>query len=105
MRVQAYRFSGNVYRLFAPLKLNINACDALQKNSFGLGDLRNKYGNLTNCPIKPGVMAIHDYVLDEDKMPPYIPEGKYRLALDFFSDTTPLGAISWYGAAVSRKKF
>lgn len=103
--MQAYRFTSNVYKLFAPIKFTINACDALRKNTFGVGEFRDKIGNFTDCPFKPGVFAIHDYIPDEDKMPPFVPEGKYRIALELLSDKEPLGAISWYGAIVKKKKF
>ncbi|KAF2892079.1 hypothetical protein ILUMI_14094, partial [Ignelater luminosus] len=46
---QAYKFASNEYRLF-PLRLELNACQAVNKNIVGLKSL-TYCGNFTGCPL------------------------------------------------------
>lgn len=42
-----------------------------------------KYGNLMkSCPVKKGIFYIHDYRIDEEMLPSYVPEANFRVILE-----------------------
>ncbi|KAF2886551.1 hypothetical protein ILUMI_19622, partial [Ignelater luminosus] len=50
MRIQAFKFMSNEYRLF-PMRFQFNLCSYAEKNEFGLHTMF-ECGNFS-CPVKP----------------------------------------------------
>lgn len=102
----------NEYRQF-PLEFERDFCESLDKDMFGLQSLFYKYLNGTKCPISKvrkcvlkcryklstvsknggwltkcfqGLYEIKFYIFDATRLPPNIPEGRYKLAASFKSN-------------------
>ncbi|KAF2886782.1 hypothetical protein ILUMI_19392, partial [Ignelater luminosus] len=97
--LQAYTFLSNEYRLF-PVHFSVRFCDSLESNDFGLREIVQP-GNFDGCPVKKGIVNIYNWKPDPSKFPPFIPNGKYRLDLQFLHFSEEVLFIYAYGT-VSR---
>ncbi|KAF2894313.1 hypothetical protein ILUMI_11861, partial [Ignelater luminosus] len=92
---QAYRFASNEYRLF-PLRLQLNACEAVKKNVVGLKRL-TYCGNFTGCPIlKDQLILMCNWTPDEAHFPPFVPDGNYMLEIQGLFKTFDLYTLRVY---------
>ncbi|KAF2894133.1 hypothetical protein ILUMI_12041 [Ignelater luminosus] len=97
--LQAYTFLSNEYQLF-PIRFSVTFCDSLKSNDFGLREIVQP-GNFHGCPLKKGIVNIYNWKPDPSKFPPFIPNGKYRLDLQFLHFSEEALFIYAYGT-VSR---
>ncbi|KAK4878144.1 hypothetical protein RN001_010650 [Aquatica leii] len=103
IKVTVYRFVANAYRVF-PINVTIDGCDPNRRNIFGLRSIL-EHTNFVGCPIPKGYLYLKYYVLEEDKFPPHIPMGKYKLYVEVTgNDETLIGSGNWYGGIVPKSK-
>ncbi|KAK9693443.1 Protein of unknown function (DUF1091) [Popillia japonica] len=76
-------------------QFNIDVCQALRKNTFGLMQMI-RAGNMTTCPITKGYYYANNFVVDEKKMPPYMPEGRYKVMIAILDGNTPMTRTSLF---------
>ncbi|KAF5299815.1 hypothetical protein FQR65_LT09337 [Abscondita terminalis] len=101
LKPSVYRHVGNAYRIL-PIDFAINTCEPNKKNVLGLRSILN-HTNFRRCPIQPGYYYLNKYKLEEDKFPPHIPFGDYKLVVNIYTtNQTFLCSGEWYGT-VARK--
>ncbi|KAF2902472.1 hypothetical protein ILUMI_03712, partial [Ignelater luminosus] len=92
---QAYKFASNEYRLF-PLRLQLNACEAINGNVVGLKDL-TRCGNFTGCPfLKNQLVRVCNWFPDQAHFPPFIPNGSYMLEVQGLFKASELFLLHGY---------
>ncbi|KAK5638097.1 hypothetical protein RI129_012392 [Pyrocoelia pectoralis] len=104
LEITLYRYVGGAYRIF-PINVTINGCDQNKRNIFGLQSIL-RHTNFKECPVPTGYLYLHYYILEEDKFPPHLPYGKYKLFMDVHANDGYwfIGNGNWYGAIVPKKK-
>ncbi|KAK4878143.1 hypothetical protein RN001_010649 [Aquatica leii] len=98
-----YRFVSNAYRLF-PINVTIDSCSPNKKNVLGLLSILN-HTNYRKCPVTPGYYYLKYYMLEEDKFPPHIPYGQYKLSVDTYTTNRAfICSGDWYGSIVRKNQ-
>ncbi|XP_031357528.1 uncharacterized protein LOC116181340 [Photinus pyralis] len=98
--ITGYKWLSNRYRLDI-LQFNMTAKDAL---SFKYFDINRMIHSCTTPPVewplKTGVKyTLRDWVPDSTKFPPGIPEGRWKIAIRFFTDYGKhCFSMNWYCA-------
>lgn len=66
-----------------------------------------QFGNfMKNCPIKKGIYFIHDYRIDEEMLPTYVPEANFNILLEmFFTNNVKLATVKVHGFVDKSKGF
>ncbi|KAF5299814.1 hypothetical protein FQR65_LT09336 [Abscondita terminalis] len=101
--VTVFRFVANAYRIF-PIDVTIDGCDQNKRNIFGLRSILN-HTNFVGCPVTKGYYYLKYYVLEQEKFPPHLPLGKYKLYVEVtVNEDYFLGAGNWFGALVAKTK-
>ncbi|KAF2888679.1 hypothetical protein ILUMI_17494, partial [Ignelater luminosus] len=99
-----YRFVSRKYRPF-PINVTLDICEEYNKAVFGI-DLAVKKSNFKGCPGEKGDYWIYNVTLEEDRFPPHLPFGKYKLDVHVYvDDNIYLGHGYWYGSIVSKSKW
>ncbi|KAF2887567.1 hypothetical protein ILUMI_18606 [Ignelater luminosus] len=83
--IQAYKFASNEYRLF-PMRLQLNACEAINKDVAGLKGYFLQNQLITFCNWSP----------DQAHLPPFMPNGKYMLELQGLFKTSEIYLLRAY---------
>ncbi|KAF2885674.1 hypothetical protein ILUMI_20499 [Ignelater luminosus] len=97
---QVYMFLSNEYRYF-PIRYEINLCKAFEVNYAGM---RNglKCGNFAGCPLQTGkIYHVCNWMPDENKLPPAIPTGKYKIRMTLMYELEEAGIIDCYADIVN----
>lgn len=66
-----------------------------------------KYGNLMKtCPIKKGIFYVHDYRIDEEMLPSYVPEANFQIIIELsFPNEVKLATAKIHGFIDKSKGF
>lgn len=66
-----------------------------------------KYGSLMKtCPIRKGIFYIHDYRIDEEMLPSYVPEANFNIIIEFaFPNAIKLATVKVHGFIDKSKGF
>lgn len=93
------------------LNRTVNFCKFLKTKSID-PVLRIIYDDLSRhgyffkeCPIKKGIYYIHDYRLDEEMLPSYIPEARFIFSLELWKKTALVHRGNLYGRVDKSKGF
>lgn len=81
---QGYQFFSNEYRKVG-VKITINLCDILEKNFLNIRQELHKAG-VTKCPIRKGTYQLFNWIPNTEKFPPLVPEGKWMIHMEWFTD-------------------
>ncbi|GJQ83099.1 hypothetical protein Trydic_g20110 [Trypoxylus dichotomus] len=92
--VKAYKLSTNSPDLLI-FQYDIKLCQCLKKRIFGIDDLFRK-GNFTPCPIKKGYYYFSNFILDYRRLPPGIPQGRYKFHVKLVFDTKTMAIGSLF---------
>ncbi|KAK9693442.1 Protein of unknown function (DUF1091) [Popillia japonica] len=76
-------------------QFNVGVCQIIRKNTFGFEQII-KTGNITPCPIKKGYYYANNFIVDEKRMPPYLPEGRYKVITAIVDGNTPITITSLF---------
>ncbi|KAF2887107.1 hypothetical protein ILUMI_19066 [Ignelater luminosus] len=96
--IQLYKFSSNEYRLF-PLRVGDKVCRAFDADVAGVKTCTRKCGNITQCLFsKDRTYHVCNVILDESKLPPHIPTGRYMAEVEVSYETIQLFVVKGYFA-------
>ncbi|KAF5292059.1 hypothetical protein FQR65_LT11325 [Abscondita terminalis] len=103
VKAKVYRNVGNTYRIF-PFNVTIDGCDSTRRNFLGLKNIFS-HTNFKDCPVPKGFLYLKCYVLEEEKFPPHVPMGKYRIDVEVTANGDYMvGSGFWYGAVEPKSK-
>ncbi|XP_031337335.1 uncharacterized protein LOC116166504 [Photinus pyralis] len=102
MDFKFYRFASGAYRII-PFNITIDLCDQLKRNMFGLSSIV-QYSNFRGCPFPGGLLYLRYYPIEQDKFPPFLPLGKYKLSITVHVNDGHwfVGITNWYGSLVAK---
>ncbi|KAL5290826.1 hypothetical protein ACFFRR_010298 [Megaselia abdita] len=94
------------------LKRNVHFCKFLKSHSIDpvlriIYEDIIKYGNLMKtCPIKKGIFYLHDYRIDEEMLPSYVPEANFNIVIElYFPNEVKLATVKIHGFVDKSKGF
>ncbi|KAJ3659189.1 hypothetical protein Zmor_010891 [Zophobas morio] len=93
LKVSAWQLRGNEFKKTV-VDFSMGICTLYKANKFGALSLI-KDSNLTGCPFPKDVYYINDMAPTSDVLPPFFPEGKWMLQLNFFNNGKVITEVQW----------
>ncbi|KAF2894494.1 hypothetical protein ILUMI_11694 [Ignelater luminosus] len=104
VKITGFQFRSNEYRQ-GPIEFMLGLCSAILSDQFDIPHMLSNSN--VKCPIKKrNELYVYKVSPNATNMPPLIPEGRWKLQIDFlYLNKYLLGSVEWYTGVEYINKF